>query len=132
MKFVYVLKVSLWVWLVAAMILVLLLTSCNPYTGIAPTAIVSTETPASAEPTKSVQRSSPSPAPRTCTVQTGIPQGALNIRTGAGIDHSVIQTLTEGQRLTLTSEAARGHWIQVTTSQNVTGWVNSNYCTIGD
>ena len=131
MTYVKLLKVSLWIWFVAAMILVFLLTSCNPYEGIGPTAAVSTETRTpTIGPTPIANTQTP--APRVCIVKTGIPEGSLNLRTGAGIEYSIITTLTEGQRLTLTTAAARGAWIQVTSSDQVTGWVNSIYCTIGD
>ena len=132
MKFPYVLKVSLWIWLIAAIVLGMLLTSCNPYedgvaapTVTAVTAALSPTQPIPITPTAN------SP-PRVCTVLTGIPDGALNLRTGAGIEHAVITTLTEGQRLTLTAAAPRGVWIQVSTADQITGWINSNYCTSGE
>ena len=132
MKFIYQLKVSLWIWLVAAMALILLLTSCNPYGSTTPTAAAAVSTETVMPKVKPAPLPTPSRVPRMCTVRTGFPSGALNIRTGAGVNHSVIQTLTEGQQLTLTNEAPRGHWIKVTTDQLVTGWINSRYCTIGE
>lgn len=127
MNFLYMLKVSLWIWIIAAMVLAFLLNSCNPYAGIGPAATVSTETGTpTIYPTPIADTQTP--APRVCIVKTGVPEGSLNIRTGAGIEHSIITTLSEGQRLILTAAAARGDWIEVTTNQAITGWINSRYC----
>src|SRR5262245_16397741 len=108
MRFQYVLKVSLWIWLIAAIVLGLLLSSCNPYEGVAasptPTATTSptfTQTPMPVPTT---------PSPRVCTVHTGIPRGMLNLRKGAGVRYAVIRILNEGEALKVLERAS---WIEV-------------------
>lgn len=53
---------------------------------------------------------------------------ALNLRSGAGIDNSVIGWLSPGELLTITNTPARGVWIEVITETGAKGWINSNYC----
>ena len=57
-----------------------------------------------------------------------IAQEALNLRNGAGVSFDVIAWLKAGDILTLTTQPARGAWIEVTTASNLTGWINSLYC----
>lgn len=52
---------------------------------------------------------------------------ALNLRYGPGLAYGVKAWPTAGEILTLTGKA-RGAWVQVRTAQNITGWINSNYC----
>jgi len=118
--------------------IVILLTSCNPYQGLAALP-VSTETPARSTATPQLSQLAtidPTPNPTTCKVTTGIDRGRLNIRSGAGVSHSVIALLHEGEVLTVMHSTAslvdRGAWMYVRTSRNVKGWINSKYCKIGD
>jgi len=131
MNFPHLLKVSLWIWLIAAIVLGLLLTSCDPYQGlnISPTSTAAPPASTAAMPTSTI---SPSPAPMICIVRTGIDVGNLNIRNGAGVTSAVITTLSEGQVLTITDRVPRGEWIQVRTADHITGWVNGQYCAVQD
>ena len=52
---------------------------------------------------------------------------ALNLRYGPGLSYGVKAWLIAREILTLTGKA-RGAWVQVRTAQNITGWINSNYC----
>lgn len=52
---------------------------------------------------------------------------ALNLRYGPGLAYGVKAWLIAREILTLTGKA-RGAWVQVRTAQNITGWINSNYC----
>ena len=52
---------------------------------------------------------------------------ALNLRYGPGLAYGVKAWPTAGEILTLTGKA-RGAWAEVRTAQNITGWINSNYC----
>jgi uncharacterized protein YgiM (DUF1202 family) len=114
-----------WVlWIFAGLALVVLLTSCSP---LAINDSIPTATP-SAQPSPIIATVSTN-SPETCKVATGIETGVLNLRTGSGTNYSVIQTLAEGEVLTIIT---RGNWLQVATSQHVTGWVNSHYCKIGE
>ena len=119
-------------WLLSVTVLLMLLTSCNPYAGLTTPTQAPTVT-ATAQPGLTPNQVVPSPTPQTCTVSTNIPQGSLNIRAGAGIGFAVLEVLHEGQILTLTHQPARTGWIEVTAG-NVTGWINSAYayCKIGE
>jgi uncharacterized protein YgiM (DUF1202 family) len=61
-----------------------------------------------------------------------IAQEALNLRDGPGLSFVVIGWLSPGEQLTLTNTPAQGSWIQITTESNLMGWINSNYCKIGE
>lgn len=52
---------------------------------------------------------------------------ALNLRYGPGLAYGVKAWLIAREILTLTGKA-RGAWAEVRTAQNITGWINSNYC----
>jgi uncharacterized protein YgiM (DUF1202 family) len=67
----------------------------------------------------------PSSTQATCQVSTDVNQGLLNLRSGPGLQYSVVTILNEGETLdALTS----GHWMKVTTRSGVTGWINGAYC----
>ncbi len=63
--------------------------------------------------------------PEACNVQTGIEGGTVNLRTCAGVSCAVLDIVTEGERLTILTAGA---WMNVTTEDGVTGYINSNYC----
>lgn len=63
--------------------------------------------------------------PEVCNVQTGIEGGTVNLRTCAGVSCTWLGYVTEGERLTVNTSGA---WINVTTKNGVTGWLNSKYC----
>ena len=122
---------SIVVWLMAGLSLVIMLTSCDPYQGLA-AGPVTTETPiiptATRTPTAYPEQKiaqGPTPTPLTCTVQTGIPRGHLNLRTGAGVNHSVIKVLSEGETLKVLERAA---WLQVIDKRGNQGFINGRYC----
>jgi uncharacterized protein YgiM (DUF1202 family) len=121
---------NLAIWLLAVTAL-LILTACNPYDGLTTPTQEPTVTAIATEPGLTTNRVTPSPTPQTCTVQTNVPQGSLNIRAGAGVGFAVLEVLHEGQILTLTHQPARDGWIEVT-ADDVTGWINSTYCKIGE
>ena len=58
-----------------------------------------------------------------CVVDTT----ALNLRAGPGLSYGVKAWALAREILTLTGKA-RGAWAEVRTAQNITGWINSNYC----
>lgn len=70
--------------------------------------------------------------PSLCNVQTGIDGGTVNLRTCGGTSCAVLDVVTEGERLTiLEAGAPTGYaslWMNVTTADGVTGWLNSKYC----
>lgn len=63
--------------------------------------------------------------PEACNVQTGIEGGTVNLRTCAGTACAVLGIVTEGERLTILTAGA---WMNVTTEDGATGYINSNYC----
>ncbi|MDQ3007367.1 MAG: SH3 domain-containing protein [Chloroflexota bacterium] len=132
MNFPHLLKVSLWIWLVAVLVLGLLLTSCNPYQGLHDSPAATRAAPATSTASIPTAAKTPTPAPMICIVRTGIDAGNLNIRTGAGVASAVITTLSEGQALTITDRDPVGDWIQVMTAAGVIGWINGQYCAVQD
>ena len=52
---------------------------------------------------------------------------ALNLRYGPGLSYGVKAWALAREILTMTGEA-RGAWVKVKAAQNITGWINSNYC----
>jgi uncharacterized protein YgiM (DUF1202 family) len=77
-------------------------------------------------PTATAQPSrTPTQTPTVCNVQTGIGGGTVNLRTCAGVSCSILDIVTEGERLTILTA---GNWTHVTTKDGVTGWLNSKYC----
>jgi len=121
---------SLFKWLISAMTLAMLLTSCNPYEGLTTPTPSVTLTAVTENP--GIPTAPPTPtSARECMVATGVPAGNLNIRTDAGIGFAVIGLLHEGQTITLTDEPAQGIWIQIKTA-DVIGWINSTYCKLGE
>jgi len=66
-------------------------------------------------------------APQKCTVNVS---NALNLREGPGLQYTVVAWSMSGEVLTLTGTQPRNGWVEVRTADNVTGWINSNYCTL--
>ena len=71
----------------------------------------------------------PTKGPQRCTVATGTAAGRLNMRACAGTNCGVIFVLDEGDRLTVIDA---GSWYHVKTEAGAAGFVNSNYCQIGE
>jgi uncharacterized protein YgiM (DUF1202 family) len=113
--------------------LMVLLASCSPFD---PYAVLASQ-PETAIPNRTataqpypIMTTKSTDSPETCIVTTGIDTGTLNLRLQDGTQYPVIGVLHEGDALTMTGNQA-GQWIEVTTTRNVTGWINSNYCTKG-
>ena len=72
------------------------------------------------------------PTAGTCIVSTGLEDGTVNLRSCDGTACSVLAIVTEGESLDILtageSTAYASLWINVTTADGVTGWINSNYC----
>lgn len=60
-----------------------------------------------------------------CTVQTGMDTGRVNLRACAGTSCGVLSVLSNGQALQV---IGAGDWLQVQTSDNLTGYIYSKYC----
>jgi uncharacterized protein YgiM (DUF1202 family) len=79
------------------------------------------------KPTATAQpsRTATNTAAVNCEVKTGIDGGTVNLRACGGVSCAVLDIVTEGERLTILTA---GNWINVTTEDGVTGYINSNYC----
>ena len=64
-----------------------------------------------------------------CTVETGYVQGQVNLRSGAGLTFDVLDVLEEGGRLEVLTI---GDWLNVSTADELTGYIKSKYCRIGE
>lgn len=53
--------------------------------------------------------------------------GALNIRSGPGIGYGVVGITYDGHVVTLQGRNTTGSWVQIRTSSNIVGWVNTFY-----
>lgn len=51
----------------------------------------------------------------------------LNMRTGPGINYSIVTTLARGDGMTLTHRDAAGNWVRATLSNGTQGWVHAGY-----
>lgn len=52
---------------------------------------------------------------------------ALNVRSGPGVGHQIVDVVSRGEELTVTHRTAGSNWVRVTTPDGVAGWVNSAY-----
>lgn len=84
-----------------------------------PGATATAVTPATATPVTPVSANG--------TVNTG----ALNIRSGPGVQHGVIAAVYFGDVVTLLGRNADATWLNIQTASNVRGWVNARYLTTG-
>lgn len=103
--------------------------ACTLTNGSTASGASSVQTIQAQQPT-STQVASPTPS-ATCRVRTNVAQGQLNLRSGPGVQYSVLAVLSEGE--TLSDESASSSvwhkdWLYVKTQYGRTGWVNSNYC----
>lgn len=57
--------------------------------------------------------------------------GALNIRSGPGVQHGVIAAVYFGDVVTLVGRNADATWLNIQSPSNVRGWVNAKYITTG-
>ena len=53
--------------------------------------------------------------------------GQLNVRTGPGIESSIVTSVFSGEALAIYGRSGYNTWIQVRTSNGSVGWVNSTY-----
>ncbi len=116
---------NFFLWLMAGLVLVIILTSCSPYQGLqiaSPTATADPTRPAQIRPSPS-----PTPSPITCTVTTGYQAGTLNMRSGPGTSWAVLRVLIEAESLQVTR---RGAWLQVIDRSGARGYVNAKYCQV--
>ena len=79
-------------------------------------------------PQPTPQPAATQPATATATAAACVVSAtALNLRYGPGLSYGVKAWALAREILTLTGKA-RGAWAEVRTAQNITGWINSNYC----
>lgn len=68
----------------------------------------------------------PQPTQQVCTVTAE----SLHVRESAGVDGVVIGWLKAGQVVTILNDPPVDNWIHIQ-ADDLTGWINSNYCTKG-
>ena len=54
-----------------------------------------------------------------------MPDGYLNLRTGAGVGYEVIRVLADGETLQVLERVA---WLQVIDAKGNQGFINARYC----
>ena len=106
-------------WLIAVCILAAVLTSCNPYQGLQ--IAMATAQPSATLTISKLQDATFESTPRACTVNAA----KVYLRNGAGMSHAAIDVLHSGDVLRVLNAA---EWLNVETSQHITGWVYSKYC----
>jgi uncharacterized protein YraI len=117
------------VWLMAAIALLIILSSCSaatshPGTPTAKPTLVAARSAMMTDPTTAL----PSPTPaQSCRVSTGYNAGFLNLRAGAGTEFAVIRVLHEGEVLQVIT---RGAWLEVIDGQETRGYVHARYCQV--
>lgn len=67
------------------------------------------------------------PAPTQNITATVVRVSFLNLRTGPGITHSIIQTLPTGTKVTLLGRNSSSTWTRVQLADGSKGWVNARY-----
>jgi uncharacterized protein YgiM (DUF1202 family) len=78
----------------------------------------------------------PSPAATITTEPTGtasldkceVTAEALHLRNTPNIEGLVLAYLNQGDQLTILPDPPSGEWVKVMTGDNLTGWINSQYC----
>lgn len=94
----------------------------SPTPTLTPMIIAQAETetsPAIADQFESATAIAPTPVPQVEVVATW-----LNIRQGPGLDYPVIGTAGGGDRFEILGMDESGHWLQVITGHNETGWIS--------
>ena len=66
--------------------------------------------------------STTTPPTATALVNTG----ALNVRSGPGLNFGILEVVYQGTRVTLLGRTADATWVQIRTPNGIVGWVNSN------
>jgi uncharacterized protein YraI len=56
--------------------------------------------------------------------------GQLNVRSGPGIEYSVLTSVFTGESLVIYGRSGFNTWVQVRTANGTVGWVNSTYITM--
>ena len=90
-----------------------------------PVVIVATATPGTATATPQVSTPTAVPANATAVINTG----KLNVRSGPGIEYSIVTAVNYGETVGLLARNPESTWALIRTSQAVDGWVNVKYIT---
>ena len=62
--------------------------------------------------------------------KTATTTDALNLRSGAGLNYSVLRVLAKGTKLTVLDDTSSSSWVKVKTSAGVSGWCSREYLSI--
>lgn len=110
----------------ALLALTLALLGCSlwqPYAGVMQAPALS----ATPNPTQTLEPTATETPPASCRVSAA---ESLNLRAGPGVGFDVLGWLSPGDLLTIQTQ--RQDWAQVVTPTGAAGWVNLNYCKIGE
>lgn len=108
--------------------LLILLSGCMPPVDLTVTEPAFIFPSATSQPTErhpdkrsfTIAVSSPTPQ-KSCTVSTGYLDGTVNVRSGPGMQYSVVDVANEGEVMPIYGEIVNG-WQRTTTPQLVEGW----------
>ncbi|MCL4870966.1 MAG: SH3 domain-containing protein [Anaerolineae bacterium] len=67
--------------------------------------------------------------PPSSTPMATVATGALNVRTGPGVNYSIITAIHQGTTVTLLGRNGNGSWVKVRLSGGSEGWVNASLIT---
>ncbi|MDM8532960.1 SH3 domain-containing protein [Anaerolineales bacterium HSG25] len=84
--------------------------------------------PPSLTPTPTVSPTTtplPSATPAVLPIKAEILAGALNLRTGPGLNYPHLDTLLRGQQLSVQGRDQAGNWLQVSTDTAQQGWISA-------
>jgi uncharacterized protein YgiM (DUF1202 family) len=106
----------------AGLMIVIALTSCNPYATLPANSTATPNPSATANPVQKIEQGTATPTPRpTCTVNGD----SVYLRAGAGMNYAAIDVLHKGEAVTVIYHS---EWIKVITRKH-TGYVYSKFCT---
>lgn len=71
---------------------------------------------------------SPTPPPHHHPITCTVTAESLHMRESPGVEGVVIGWLKAGEVVTILNDQPAGNWIHIQ-ADNLTGWINSNYCT---
>lgn len=110
-------------WIFAGLCLLVILTSCSPYTAAPPKGPTPGGTAVTVPPMAATVTATRTPRPDTCKVN-----GTVYLRPGPSKAGAPLAILRAGDRLEVIQ---RGAWLFVSTRQT-TGFIYSRYCEIGE
>lgn len=114
-------------WLIAACLLLGILSACSPYAETSSTMEPVIPSPSATATTFEKIQKSPTPAPDTCRVTTNYPDGRVNLRSRPSRTGAVIRIASEAELFTVIG--ASRLWLAVIDSTTGSrGYIYSEFC----